>query len=76
MKPRFDDYLANGYHKPGDEYDAGTWDLTGIEEDVRILFETGWRLADDSRFPNWRYGNEFRPLRDRMLSPAGKAADR
>lgn len=69
VKQRFDDYLANGYHKPGDEYDAATWDLKGVEEDVRILFETGFRLAQDSRFPNWRYDNEFRPLRDRMMAP-------
>jgi Zn-dependent M28 family amino/carboxypeptidase len=69
IKQRFDDYLANGYHKPGDEYDPETWDLAGIEEDVRILFETGYRLAQDSRFPNWHFGNEFRHLRDQMLAP-------
>ena len=66
MAQRFADYLANGYHKVGDEYDAATWDLRGIEQDVRIYFETGWRLAEDVRFPNWRFGNEFRSLRDRM----------
>ncbi|MGH7726688.1 MAG: M28 family peptidase [Candidatus Eiseniibacteriota bacterium] len=64
---RFADYMANGYHKPGDEYDAATWDLAGVEGDVRAYFETGFRLADDDRFPNWRYGNEFRALRDRMM---------
>ena len=66
MAQRFADYLANGYHKVGDEYDAATWDLRGVEQDVRIYFETGWRLAEDVRFPNWRFGNEFRALRDRM----------
>jgi hypothetical protein len=63
---RFDDYMRNGYHKPADQYDAATWDLSGVEQDVRVYFETGWRLAEDTRFPNWRYGNMFRALRDAM----------
>lgn len=63
---RFADYLSNGYHKPNDAYDPATWDMRGIEEDARIYFEVGWRLAQDRRFPNWNYGNEFRVLRDRM----------
>lgn len=66
---RFTDYMVSGYHKPGDEYDAATWDLRGVEEDVRVLFETGWRLADDRRFPNWYYGNQFRAKRDAMRDP-------
>jgi Zn-dependent M28 family amino/carboxypeptidase len=66
MMARFSDYMANGYHKVGDEYDAATWDLSGVEGDVRIYFETGLRVADTDRFPNWRFANEFRALRDRM----------
>jgi hypothetical protein len=61
---RFAAYMTGGYHKPGDQYDAATWDLRGVEQDVRGLFETGWRLAADTRWPNWRYGNSFRTLRD------------
>ena len=41
--------------------------MQGIEGDVRIFFETGWRLVRDTRFPNWYYGNEFRPVRDAMM---------
>lgn len=67
MAVKFNAYMVSGYHKVGDEYDPSTWDMTGIEQDVRTFFETGWRLAEDTRFPNWRYGNEFRPLRDEMM---------
>jgi Zn-dependent M28 family amino/carboxypeptidase len=63
---RFRNYVAHGYHKPADEYDAATWDMRGIEGDVRVYFETGWRIAESELYPNFRYGNEFRPLRDRM----------
>jgi hypothetical protein len=65
---RFMQYMQAGYHHVDDEYDAATWDMRGIEEDVRVLFETGYRIADDSRFPNWRWGSEFRAKRDAMMS--------
>lgn len=63
---RFIDYVTNKYHKVSDEYDASTWDLRGVEEDVKVYFETGLKIANDTRFPNWRVGNEFRKLRDDM----------
>jgi Zn-dependent M28 family amino/carboxypeptidase len=62
------EYGRTKYHKVTDEYDAATWDLTGVEEDARVYFEAGWNVADDVRFPNWYYGNEFRLLRDAMRS--------
>ena len=51
---------------------AGTWvrGQEGLEEDVRVLFETGWRIADDDRWPNWRWGNPFRAKRDAMRAAA------
>ena len=67
---RFTWYMRSGYHKVADEYDAATWDMRGIEEDVRVLFETGYRLADDRRWPNWRWGNPFRARRDAMRAAA------
>jgi Zn-dependent M28 family amino/carboxypeptidase len=71
MQNHFTNYMQNGYHHVGDEYDAKIWDMRGIEEDVRVLFETGYRIADDSRFPNWRWGSEFRAKRDAMMNAAG-----
>jgi Zn-dependent M28 family amino/carboxypeptidase len=67
---RFTWYMQGGYHKPADEYDAATWKMDGIEGDVRVYFEMDYRLAQDTRFPNWRYGNQFRALRDAMRAPA------
>lgn len=63
-----EDYVQNKYHKPTDEYDAATWDLRGVEEDVRVYFEAGLQLANDTRFPNWHFETEFRRLRDRMMA--------
>lgn len=64
---RYMDYGQNKYHKVDDEYDAATWDMRGIEGDVRIFFEAGYRIANTSRFPNWRYNNQFRAIRDEMM---------
>jgi len=59
-----EDYVANRYHAPGDEYDPN-WDLTGAAEDVLLYFEIANRLANESGWPQWREGNEFKETRDR-----------
>lgn len=58
-----EDYVANRYHAPGDEYDPD-WDLTGAAEDVLLYFEIGNRLANESSWPEWYEGNEFKETRD------------
>ena len=56
------------YHKPSDELD-GTWDFGGILQDAQAFFHAGFDLANDTRYPNWRIDNRFRPLRDAMVRP-------
>lgn len=59
-----DDYRANHYHQPSDEY-SSDWDLSGIEEDFTVLYSLGYNLANQpGLWPNWYEGNEFKPLRD------------
>jgi Zn-dependent M28 family amino/carboxypeptidase len=59
-----DDYVANRYHKPGDEY-SESWDTSGSIEDLRLLFEVGARVANAKTWPEWREGNEFRAVRQK-----------
>ncbi len=63
------DYVSNRYHKPSDEYDPN-WDLGGAVQDLELYFAISYKLAQQTRFPNWYPGNEFRAIRDRSL--AGK----
>ena len=63
------DYVSNRYHKPSDEFDPN-WDLGGAVQDLEMYFAIGYQLAQQTRFPNWYPGNEFRAIRDRSL--AGK----
>ncbi len=65
-KQRRDEYTAQHYHKVSDEY-RPDWDLSGAIDDVRLYFEVGYRIANESRFPNWREGTEFKAIRDAMM---------
>ncbi len=64
---RRDDYTAQRYHKPSDEYDPN-WDLSGAIDDLEILFRVGHALASSTTFPNWNEGTEFRARRDSMMA--------
>lgn len=66
------DYNDNRYHKPGDQYDAGTWKLDGTIDDLNAVYEVGLEVANGDRWPNWYQGNPFRAARDKMLPTAGK----
>jgi Zn-dependent M28 family amino/carboxypeptidase len=68
-----EDYRANRYHQPSDEYDP-RWDWSGAVRDLQIYFMIGRELADSTAWPNWYPGDEFRAIRDR--SRAGVAGTR
>jgi Zn-dependent M28 family amino/carboxypeptidase len=58
-----EDYRANRYHGPEDEY-SEDWEMSGIVENTELFYEVGARLANSTDWPNWYDGNEFRALRD------------
>lgn len=57
------EYLRDAYHKPADEYDPN-WDLRGVQQDLWLYYLVGHELANNSEWPNWYLGNEFRSIRD------------
>jgi Zn-dependent M28 family amino/carboxypeptidase len=69
-KAWLDDYVANRYHKPSDEYDPA-WDVSGTLLDLAIYYDVGLTLANESSWPNWRPESEFRATRDRSRASAG-----
>jgi hypothetical protein len=38
---------------------------------LRLLFQVGYRAANEDRYPVWKPGSEFKGLRQRMLKEAG-----
>ncbi|GJL94488.1 MAG: hypothetical protein DHS20C05_08930 [Hyphococcus sp.] len=62
-KPYGEDYGANRYHKPADEYQED-WNMESITSTADLFYEVGAMLAYSNDWPNWYDGNEFRALRD------------
>ncbi len=67
-KAKAADYTKNRYHSPFDEYDPKTWVFSGMVEDVRLLFDVGNTLANESVFPKWKTGSEFKAVREKYRS--------
>ncbi|MEY2481966.1 MAG: hypothetical protein QOK24_494 [Verrucomicrobiota bacterium] len=61
-----DEYVAKHYHQPSDEVNP-EWDLSGAAEDLRLLFEVGYQVANGEKFPEWKPGTEFKAKRDAMM---------
>jgi Zn-dependent M28 family amino/carboxypeptidase len=61
-----DDYTAHHYHQVSDEVDPN-WDLSGAVQDIQLLFEVGYQVANGEKFPEWKAGSEFKPKRNEML---------
>ena len=61
-----DEYTQNDYHKVSDQVKPD-WDLSGAVEDLCVLFEVGYRVAQGDTYPEWRPGTEFRARREAML---------
>jgi Zn-dependent M28 family amino/carboxypeptidase len=57
-------YTAARYHQPADEWSAD-WDLSGMAQDLSMLYAVGSRLANSRAWPNWSADSEFRAERDR-----------
>src|SRR6266436_1341084 len=61
-----DDYTAHHYHQVSDEVNPN-WDLSGAVQDVQLLFEVGYQVANGDKFPEWKPESEFKEKRDAML---------
>ncbi|MEP6776992.1 MAG: M28 family peptidase [Chthoniobacterales bacterium] len=62
-----DEFVAKHYHQPSDQVDPG-WDVSGAVEDLQLLFEVGYQVANGDKYPEWKAGNEFKAKRDELLS--------
>ncbi len=69
MKKR-DEYTTNDYHKVTDEVKPD-WDLSGAAEDVQLLFQVGYRVAQGEQWPEWKLGTEFKAKREAQLKRSG-----
>lgn len=61
------DWIANNYHKQTDQYDPETWTFDGIVEDAQLFFRIGYELSNESTFPEWKEGSEFKAIREKYM---------
>jgi Zn-dependent M28 family amino/carboxypeptidase len=61
-----DEWTEQRYHTPKDVV-MPEWDLSGMREDLKVLFAVGYRVAQADKMPEWKPGNEFRAKREQML---------
>ncbi|HEY9552201.1 M28 family metallopeptidase [Allosphingosinicella sp.] len=64
-----EDYRANRYHAPADEYDPN-WNWSGAIRDLELYYQIGRELAETEEWPNWYEDAEFRAIRDKSRAGA------
>jgi Zn-dependent M28 family amino/carboxypeptidase len=62
-----EDYTANHYHQPSDEYRADM-DFTADAVIARFGFALGWQAANMPKLIGWQQGDEFEPARLKSLA--------
>ena len=56
-------YTSDHYHKPSDEY-SDDFGAEGVKLDMQVMFDIGHTLANESTFPQWKEGSEFKAIRE------------
>ena len=68
IEEKTQEYLAIRYHMQADNYLPEEWDLKGIAQDATLLFNVGKKLANETYFPQWNEGSEFKAKREESMS--------
>lgn len=66
-KKQQDDYTANHYHQPSDNY-SPDMDATGMAQIANLLYRLGYQLSNETTFPGWKAGSEFKAVREKSMS--------
>ncbi|MGV8945244.1 MAG: M20/M25/M40 family metallo-hydrolase [Lutibacter sp.] len=64
---QINNYWANTYHKPTDEYHPNAADLSGCVEDAKLFFKIGYKLANETTYPKWNEKSEFKTIREKSM---------
>lgn len=60
------EYGQKKYHSPLDNY-SEDWDISGIVEDMQLLYEVGSKVSNAADIPKWKEGSEFKETREKTL---------
>jgi Zn-dependent M28 family amino/carboxypeptidase len=65
-KARQDEYNDNHYHQPSDNY-TPAMNADGMAQVANIMFTVGNQIANETTFPGWKAGSEFKAIRDKSM---------
>jgi len=60
------EYNEKHYHQPSDNY-SPAMNADGMAEVANILFNVGNKLANETTFPGWKNGSEFKAVREKSM---------
>jgi hypothetical protein len=60
------DYTAHHYHQLSDNY-SPDMEASGMAQVANLLFKKGYQLSNETSYPGWKNGSEFKAARDKSL---------
>jgi Zn-dependent M28 family amino/carboxypeptidase len=65
-KEKAKEYNEQRYHQPSDEY-SEAMDTKGMAQTANLMYQLGVKLSNETTFPGWKKGSEFKAIRDKAL---------
>jgi Zn-dependent M28 family amino/carboxypeptidase len=60
------EYNEKHYHQPSDNY-SPAMNADGMAEVADLLFNVGLKLSNETTFPGWKNGSEFKAVREKSM---------
>lgn len=61
------EYNDNRYHQPSDSY-SDSMNTLGMAQTADLMYKLGLQLANESTFPGWKAGSEFKAIREKSMA--------
>jgi Zn-dependent M28 family amino/carboxypeptidase len=65
-KQKQKEYNEQHYHQQSDNY-SDAMDASGMAQVANLLFNIGYKLANETTFPGWKNGSEFKLIREKSM---------
>ncbi|MFA6084391.1 M28 family metallopeptidase [Mucilaginibacter sp.] len=65
-KAKLKEYNEKHYHQPSDSY-SDTMNTLGMAQTTELMFKLGYKLSNETTFPGWKPGSEFKAIRDKDM---------
>jgi len=60
------EYNDQHYHQPSDNY-SPDMNTEGMAQTANLMFKLGYKLSNETTFPGWKTGSEFKSIREQSM---------